>query len=159
MNKLLLLFSALNYGLMAFDINLIKYINDNTYNGIDKILYIIIGLLFICWLPFLDDTIFPIKLLSPKFPIYANEKIKLKTKPNRIIVYWAANPHYKVIKGIKQAYGNYSNSGITKSDNNGWALLKFRTPGIYNKNKKKHIHYRVSKDFGILGPVKTLIVS
>ena len=73
---------------------------------------------------------------------------------NRKILYWAAKPSNKLtINGAKEAYGNFSNSGVATIDENGYAKIKFLVPQNYKtiiKNEKtytsffKHIHYVIS---------------
>jgi len=73
---------------------------------------------------------------------------------NRKILYWAAKPSNKLtINGAKEAYGNFSNSGVVTIDENGYAKIKFLVPQNYKtvvKNEKdsttffKHIHYVIS---------------
>ena len=73
---------------------------------------------------------------------------------NRKILYWAAKPTNKLtINGAKEAYGNFSNSGVATIDENGYAKIKFLVPQNYKtvvKNEKdyttffKHIHYVIS---------------
>ena len=73
---------------------------------------------------------------------------------NRKILYWAAKPSNQLtINGAKEAYGNFSNSGVVTIDENGYAKIKFLLPQNYKtlvKNEKdyttffKHIHYVIS---------------
>ena len=96
---------------------------------------------------------------TEKYPKNYNKIIKLnigKQFSNRKILYWAASPSNKVIiKGAKEAYGNFSNSGIANVDINGFAKIKFMVPQNYKtviKNEKnyttffKHIHYVISNN-------------
>ena len=82
-------------------------------------------------------------------------KINLGEKfSNRKILYWAAKPSNSlIINGAKEAYVNFSNSGIASIDKNGYAKIKFLVPQNYKtivKNEKeytsffKHIHYVIS---------------
>ena len=77
-------------------------------------------------------------------------ELKLGIKyANRWIFYWAANKEssYK-IKKAPDAYGiNYTNMGITKSDNKGKIIFKLECPQPYSVNGKTyypHIHFMVS---------------
>lgn len=68
---------------------------------------------------------------------------------NRWIFYWAANQASSyVIKPAPDAYGaNYTNSGITKSDDTGRLIFKLECPQPYSVNGKTfypHIHFMVS---------------
>jgi hypothetical protein len=77
-------------------------------------------------------------------------ELKLGIKyANRWIFYWAANKEssYK-IKKAPDAYGvNYTNMGITKSDNKGKIIFKLECPQPYSVNGKTyypHIHFMIS---------------
>ena len=93
------------------------------------------------------------------YPKNYNEVIKIyigKQFTNRKILYWAAKPSNKLtINGAKEAYGNFSNSGLATVDINGYAKIKFLVPQNYKtviKNEKdyttffKHIHYVISNN-------------
>ena len=92
-----------------------------------------------------------------RHPKNYNNVIKLdvgKKFSNRKILYWCAKPSNKlVINGAKEAYGNFSNSGVATVDENGFAKIKFLVPQNYktvikNENDNttffKHIHYVIS---------------
>lgn len=72
-----------------------------------------------------------------------------KKYANRWIYYWAANKEssYK-IKEAPDAYGvNYTNMGITKSDDNGKIIFKLECPQPYSIDGKTyypHIHFMIS---------------
>lgn len=91
------------------------------------------------------------------YPKKYNKTIKINIGEkfsNRKILYWAAKPSDDlIINGAKEAYGNFSNSGITSIDKNGFVKIKFLVPQNYKtivKNEKeyttffKHIHYVIS---------------
>lgn len=93
----------------------------------------------------------PIKLY--KKPRY-NMKLKLnvgKQNKNKYILYWAAKSSKSIlIKDAKKAYGNFSNYGVTKVNNNGDVILYFDCPQPYStieKGKKhretfyRHLHF------------------
>lgn len=68
---------------------------------------------------------------------------------NRWIYYWAANQASSyIIKPAPDAYGaNYTNTGITKSDDSGKIIFKLECPQPYSVNGKTyypHIHFMVS---------------
>ena len=70
-------------------------------------------------------------------------KINLGDKfSNRKILYWAAKPSNNLlINGAKEAYGNFSNSGIATIDKNGFVKIRFLVPQNYKtivKNEKKY---------------------
>ena len=60
---------------------------------------------------------------------------------------------------VEQAYGAYSNAGVTVSDKNGFAVLTFNKGTGYivpsGKYIKPHVHYRELNEFGMMGSVKT----
>lgn len=82
-----------------------------------------------------------------------------KNMQSRKILFWAAKPddnHNFIIKDAKQAYGNFSNSGVATIDKNGYVNIKFITPQNYyttaksNKLPKtyyRHIHYVISNKY------------
>ena len=91
------------------------------------------------------------------YPKSYNKTIKINIGSefsNRKILYWAAKPSNSlIINKAKEAYGNFSNSGIVTIDKNGYAKIKFLVPQNYKtivKNEKeyttffKHIHYVIS---------------
>ena len=77
-------------------------------------------------------------------------KLNLSNKySNRWIYYWASNESSSyMIKPAPDAYGlNYTNSGITKSDEFGKIIFKLECPQPYSVNGKTyypHIHFMVS---------------
>ena len=113
------------------------------------------------WLNKIDYVEEFVKKNANKFrnrhPTHYNKIIKIyigKRFIYRKILYWAAKPSNKlIINGAKEAYGNFSNSGVTTIDKNGYAKIKFLVPQNYKtviKNEKdyttffKHIHYVIS---------------
>ena len=91
------------------------------------------------------------------YPLHFNNKIRIfigKQHINKKILYWAAKPSNNIlINDAKQAYGSFSNSGITIVNNDGFAIFKFLSPQNYKtiaKNGKnnttyfKHIHFVLS---------------
>ena len=77
-----------------------------------------------------------------------------KIHANKKILYWAAKPSNNIIiNDAKSSYNNFSNSGVGKIDDKGFAIVKFLTPQNYktiSKNGKKnttyfkHIHFVLS---------------
>ena len=90
--------------------------------------------------------------IRPKTPKKYDTKaeISLGAKyANRWIFYWAANKASSyVIKPAPDAYGaNYTNTGITKSDDIGKIIFKLECPQPYSVNGityYPHIHFMVS---------------
>lgn len=173
LTTLLVIIGALNWGLYAFNYNLVAYISFwinslfNTNYSIDKVIYILVALaaisLAICkytWLPFLGQTVFPKGLLELKSPSKYDKIVPVRTKPNSIIVYWASTNKNDPNAPVDIAYGDLTNSGVTKSDNNGNASFNIIEGNSYIvpwKGKlNKHVHYRIFDDKFILGPVQTV---
>jgi hypothetical protein len=133
--------------------------------NIDKVFVILIGysLLYLTmqrdtWLPFLGETVFPNSLVPLK-KLEGNKTVEIKVKPNTKIAYWSALPN-KDIPDVISAYGDFSESGVVMSDENGKAILTFNSNEGYTvptgKYIKPHIHYReLSGEYGMISPIKT----
>ena len=108
---------------------------------------------------YVENFIKNYKNFNNKYPNSYNKIMKLyvgKQHMNKKILYWAAKPQIDpniIINDAKKAYGNFNNSGVSKIDNNGYALIKFNIPQNYKtiiKNDKKnttffkHLHYVIS---------------
>jgi hypothetical protein len=84
-----------------------------------------------------------------------------KDNSNKYVFYWAANPQKDIhtILGPKEAYGDYENHGLLKTDDKGEVILKFNPPQPYKENKKtnpKHIHYILESSDKTWLPLKTI---
>jgi len=99
------------------------------------------------------------KHFNINYPINYNNSLVLnvgKIHANKKILYWASKPNNNIIiNDAKSSYGNFSNSGVGKVDDKGFALIKFLTPQNYKtitKNGKKnntyfkHIHFVLSNN-------------
>jgi hypothetical protein len=174
---IIVLVSSINYGSIAFGYNIIEIIHiklnellkTETYS--DKIIYslivlsaIILSFNKILWLPFLGETVFPSEAFIPTI---LNEKFNLSVpvtvRPNTRIAYWASLPqkNEESIPDVVDAYGDYSNSGITVSDKDGNAKLSILSGTSYKVPSgsiiKKHIHYReLDQEYGFIGEIKTV---
>jgi hypothetical protein len=70
--------------------------------------------------------------------------------PNTTVVFWASKPGTDIVEDPMTAYSDYTNSYITKSDNDGVAIARLACPseysvtryGIFTKKLDRHIHYR-----------------
>lgn len=90
--------------------------------------------------------------IRPKNPKKYDTKSELNLGnkyANRWIYYWASNESSSyMIKSAPDAYGlNYTNSGITKSDESGKIIFKLECPQPYSVNGKTyypHIHFMIS---------------
>ena len=105
-----------------------------------QIMYFIFGLsgLYVCmdrdyYLPFLGDTVLPDGLLSQHTsPMSANLQHELKNiPPSTKVIYWAAEPcEITETCGVErmpwESYSDYTNAGITTSDENGNAIIRIR---------------------------------
>ena len=107
-----------------------------------------------------NNTIFPnnmkpkLKGLKESFPSKSNQEMTLnlgKSKANRFIIYYGSTKkdldNYNQVLNSKNAYGDFKNHGIAKTDTTGKALLKFRCPQVYKEDGNTvlpHIHYILS---------------
>ena len=147
------------------------FINNNlkTNYPINKFIYLLILIASIMvivkretWLPFLGTSVLPDSLIPLKIPQNSNTKITVKTKPNSKIAYWSTLPGKEnKITDVITAYGDYSNSGVVISDNNGIAILPIQIGTGYivpgGKHIERHLHYRVvGMPFGLIGKIKTI---
>lgn len=117
------------------------------------------------YLPFLGKCAVPI-LEHGKTPMENAKSIEIKNLPPNVkVIYWAANANDSAFKNPMEAYGDYTNSGITRSDAEGNAILQVECPARYSVTKfgimesqlPKHVHYRFeTPDIpGLLSPVYT----
>jgi len=164
----LMIVGSLVWGLIALSgFNIVNWFSNFTgLSGIlDRIIYALVGasgLIFLFqhynlgeFLPFLGETIIPVQLFtSEQVPDNWNQELQIKA-PKGIthVVYWASdNKEEHNTQGPELAYGQYSNSGVAKVENDGYVVLKFRKPTQYKVRGKvlpEHVHYR-----WVLGPNK-----
>lgn len=135
--------------------------------GLSNIIYCIAGIIAIklfmtrdFYLPFLGYTVIPSTVMPVHIPDKTNTTIPIKTKPNTKIIYWSALATKKDTQ-VEKAYGDYINSGVVLSDDNGLANLQIQESTGYivprNKHIKRHVHYRlVDETLGMLNPVETI---
>jgi uncharacterized membrane protein YuzA (DUF378 family) len=168
---LVAIIGSLNYFSIAlFKYNLIEQLgNYLKITNFKKIIYIIIGICgFLLFerdtlLPFLGHSVYPCEPLKEVSPENYNIEIKIKTIANTNIIYWASESSENVFDNPYDAYGDYSNNGVARSDQNGIATLKVRKPSNYYVPMKpeplrKHIHYRICNGNGILSRIETVYV-
>lgn len=165
---------ALNWGLVGvFDFNLVQYIFTPS---IERFVYILVGIAALFhivtrdyYLPFLGMCAFPCGSLVERVPENANIEVKVQTTPNVNVIYWAAEPSASTSSSQTPydnpwvAYQEYKNAGVAKSDNNGIAVLKVRSPSPYKippfyNTIHTHVHYRTCSSSGLLGRVETIKV-
>ena len=166
---IMIMVGALNYlTIAAFRFSIIQKLT--VKEPIAEMVYFIIGIcaLYIMfnrdtYLPFLGETIIPCNVLTNSTPMFASKKVTLQVHPNSKVIFWASEPNETgFILDYKEAYGEYLNSGIATSDENGIVDLNVRDPQPYYVPIKgilnPHIHYRVCDGSGILGRVKTVFL-
>ncbi len=127
------------------------------------------------YLPFLGPAAFPATVLSPVNVAAsalaesgaAKVNVEVKEADGLYVVWWASNPSGKQdessIKGPKEAYDKTKNTGVALLTN-GVAQLELYCPqtykvGAFDKVLPKHVHYRVVKENGWMGEVKTVNVT
>lgn len=118
------------------------------------------------YLPFLGSSAVPYvffqKDLVPEGATITQEIHLKDIKDGSRLIYWGANKKKNDISpNPKEAYGDYSNAGVTEVKDNKATLL-FHCPNAYNAFNKtidRHIHYRIiDKDSALLSPVYTIYV-
>ena len=126
---------AINWGLTVLDFNLVEYlskfINDtlNSNYPIDKVIYVLVALAGIkllrrdVFLPFLGKTVVPSSVVPMKENKYNKDKVTIRVQPNSKVMYWAAKKMDSENEKVWDAYDDFSNSGVTQSDENGKAVL------------------------------------
>jgi hypothetical protein len=172
----LVIIGAINWGTTAFGYNLVEILNYqiNSLFGretyFNRVIYIIIALAAIriasqkkTWLPFLGYTAFPSQAFIPmKENKNATLKVQVLVKPNTRVAYWASlHKNTTEVPMVDDAYGNFSNSGVVMSDNNGVAILSIVPSTSYivpsGREVPKHIHYRMlDLPHGMMSDVKTV---
>lgn len=165
--RLLLVLGGLNYLFLAtVNVDIFRYITNPL---ILRVVFLLIGLsaaLFVFnrdyYLPFLGYAVIP---LGPKKPSENLKEIKLSGLPaNTTVIAWGSQMGDKIFENPIDAYGDYANTEITKSNDKGEAMVELPCPSEYNVNKfgmtrklDRHIHYRyqLPKYKGMYSPVFT----
>jgi len=163
--KLLLVIGGLVWGIYGtMGINVVKRILPN--QTAQKVVYISVGISAIIlmfnrnfYLPFLGKSVVPKTFLEKdRVPINSTVSIEVKVVPNARVIYWASRKRGEV----KDAYGQFENSGITTADANGKAHLVLMRPkcyyvkkGLFKKRLRPHIHYRYTLENGMMSQVFT----
>lgn len=166
-----ILLMGVNYGIDGLhNFNLVELVSNKTHPYVNNLAKILLGICCILlimkrdvYLPFLGEAVFPCGNLGEKIPNNHQLEIKVNVQPNSNVIYWASEPTKNIkINTVFDAYANYENAGIVKSNNDGLAILKIRNPQKYivpsGKTIKEHLHYRICHGNGMLGPVKTIYV-
>lgn len=165
----LVLVAGLNDGVMSvFNFSPLRFLTSRFHPNLHRLVSLIIGIasisLFLCkWVytPNKGPSIFPTGLLVESVPQDWTEEKMLYTTPNTKIIYWAADSSKDLSTHVDYmyAYGDFSNSGLTSSDNSGVAILRLRKPQRYTKKgivQDSHFYYRCIKNEGVLGPIRTV---
>lgn len=160
---------ATNSVLSNFGFNIFNNIDSFVGFNVSNIIYIIAGISIVLlaikkhtWLPFLGESVLP-PTLVPETKNVGDTSIKVKVKPNTKIAFWSTLPSKNDKPDVEKAYGDYSNAGVSKSDNSGFATLTFNKGTGYivpsGKFIKPHIHYReINDEWSMMGPVNTVYV-
>jgi hypothetical protein len=118
------------------------------------------------YLPFLGYAAIPPSVFKDTMMI-SNANVEttldnLNVPDNTRVVFWAAKENTQTQDNPHSAYNDYSNSGIT-TVKNGKAVVHFYCPGRYKVGPgytlKRHIHYRMILDNGLVTPVVTKYVT
>lgn len=169
---LLVILGSINWGVKGlFKKDIVEEIGERTNKIVSKIIYVIIGLsgLFLIskrdvYLPFLGQSVIPCSSMIERIPNNHTEEVIVNVSPNSNVVYWAAEPENEKLKKMANpwdAYQNFSNSGVVKSNSIGQATLKFRTPQTYavkggRKILQPHVHYRYCEHPGMMSRIETV---
>lgn len=169
---LFIIIGALNWGFIGlFNFNVVSFIAKYTVSWIEQLVYVLVGVSSLVhilsrnyYLSFLGESVFPCTSMIEKVPDNADTEVQIQTTPNSNVIYWAAETNKEVSENPWIAYAEYSNAGVTRSDVNGVAKLKFRKPGSYKvshglKTLAPHVHYRVCEFPGMLSEVKTVFAT
>ncbi len=168
---------ALNWGLVGiFDFDLVgSFGNLFGYKAgdiISRFIYIIVAMSALVLivqrnvrLPFLGMTVMPQPMTEYKPSGELVSKVVKDLPPNVKVVYWAAQTSDKIVDNPTEAYGDYSNQGVTTTDANGVATFEVRKPASYNipayynpfiGTLKPHIHYRYWTSAGMASRIQTI---
>ena len=182
----LVLVGGLNWGLVAVGYNPVDKLSDFVNSLVNKVfkrpvnfhlntvVYSLVAVsAFILliqrdvWLPFLGKSVLPSALVPFKNPSSSDMVVTINTRPNAKVAYWAALPVPKNSNDsdsddypdVMTAYGNFSNSGVVMSDENGVAKLPILTGTGYEvpsgKKIPRHVHYRLINEYGMMGRIRT----
>ena len=117
------------------------------------------------YLPFLGYCAVPPSIIKDVInPPDSNVDISLHidAKDGTRVIYWGAKPNGQIQKTPQIAYGEYSNAGISIVKD-GIAKIRIQCPAQYKVGPgyllKRHIHYRLVLENGLLTPIETKYVS
>ncbi len=170
-SMLLLIAGGLNWGLVgALRFNLVKWLASHSFAALEPVVYVLVGLAALYhltrrdfYLPFLGRAVYPCGALEPKVPEKADTQVVVRTQPNANVIYWASEPSTAgVVDDPWLAYQTGANSGVTRADASGMAVLRVRRPASYRVppfglTLAPHVHYRTCVHAsGMLSPVQTV---
>ena len=164
--RFFLIIGGLNYLYLAITNTNTSIINENTMiSGLIGLSALILFLRRDYYLPFLGNTV----MVIPNNKISENSiKVTLSgLPPNVNVVYWASKSDENVFANFTQAYGDLSNSGTKRTDDNGNIIIDIECPSEYNikkfgivqKKLKKHVHYRYELSPGMFSRVYTKYIT
>ena len=169
--KIVIMLCALLFACQLGGYNPSKFLTQNKIINLIVILIVVASIIYNLfnrnfYLSFLGCTVYPCGSLAEKIPNKADTTVTVQVKPNVNVIYWASEPsstENQPIDNPWDAYANYDNSGVVKSDATGKAVLHVRNPssyqvGLMNKTLKQHVHYRVCRHPGMLSEIKTVIL-
>lgn len=172
--RILLVLGGINYlTLVSFNTNILAYLkHPSLIKGVGLLigisaLYLMLNRDY--YLPFLGKCVVPIKTnKNPEGKDLTTVTLD-NLPPNVDVIYWASKSNLDHLSNPMQAYGNYLNSGISKSDANGSVTIQLECPseytiskfGLINKTLDKHVHYRyqLPESYGMLSRVYTKYIN
>ena len=174
---LLVLIGSINWGLVGlFNVDLVRgfgsLFGQSIGSHVSTFIYLLVGMSAILlviqretFLPFLGRTVMPQPMTEYKPTGNVITKVIDNLPPNVKVIYWAALPSDKIIDNPNDAYGDYSNQGVTISDANGVATLQVLKPPSYKipfyndpfkGTLEPHIHYRYWTSPGMTSSLYTI---
>lgn len=157
--KLLLVLGGLNYLFIStINVDIFSYLT--RYPMILRIIMLFIGLSALYfvfdrdyYLSFLGQTVIPIAQKDSKIVLENLKQIKLSgLPPNTTVLSWGAKESNlgKIFDSYIQAYGDYSNTIVSKTNEDGEVIIELPCPSSYYvpgkfgmmKRLNRHIHYR-----------------
>ncbi len=171
----IIVIGAINWGLVGiFDFDLVRSFGNlfgSNADGVSRFIYITVAMSALVLivqrdarLPFLGMTVVPQPMNNYKPSGELVSKVVKDLPPNVKVVYWAAQTSDKIVDNPTEAYGDYSNQGVTTTDENGVATFEVRNPTSYKipsyydpfiGTLKPHIHYRYWTSAGMASRIYT----
>ena len=96
------------------------------------------------YLPFLGKSVIPITTQQQDSKDL-KQVILRDLPPNTNVIFWAAKGGKETASNPMNAYSEYANSGVAKTNDKGEAIISVACPVEYNVHYKKlmkHLHYR-----------------